>query len=394
MNIKHQKQKLVCQFKIVIPIFIVLFFLNIGFKYFQYKQFVSKNQFVIAKIVLQYKKKNYWVLKLKNSNIEFYTTTYNDLKDILNKEVEINLITKNISFWGYLTKFYAPTFYMGILETPNYKSFIKKQHSNKQISNIFKALFFGDSLYYQTRQQLSTLGISHLLALSGLHLTIISGVLYLILNPVFNFLFPPYINRNIYLGIVILIILFIYLFFVNFPASLVRSFIMEIIIFLFAFSLKDIFSFKLLFLTVLSGITIFPSFLVNLGFFLSVMGVFLIFLFFKYFKFNLINGTIILPIFLYIAMFPISHYFFGNFNYYQLLSPIVTILFTIFYPFEIFLHLIGEGGIIDPLIKEYLLLGDKFREIYINTPIFYSYIFILIIFSTNFFPKWLLNRNP
>ena len=190
MNIKHQKQRLVCQFKIIVPIFIVLFCLNIGIKYFQYKQFISKNQFITAKIVLQYKKKNYWVLKLKNSDIEFYTTTYNDLKDILNKEVEINLITKNISFWGYLTKFYAPTFYMGVLETPNYKNYIKKQHSNKQISNIFEALFFGDSLYYQTRQQLSTLGISHLLALSGLHLTIISGVLYLLFSPLYNIFFP------------------------------------------------------------------------------------------------------------------------------------------------------------------------------------------------------------
>jgi competence protein ComEC len=379
MNMKQLIQLL--KFRWIWQLFSVIFLiflLNISYKYYKYKNFISKSQFITAKIITQYKKKNYWVLKLKNNEIEFYTTTKDDLKDILNSNVEVGVITKKISFWGYLTKFYAPTFHLGVLEKEKYKKFVEHQHRDKYIANIFDALFFGDSLYYKTRQELSTLGISHLLALSGLHLVIISGFLYLILSPIYNLIMPPYRNRNIDLGVVIFIILFSYLYFVGFPASLVRSFIMEIIAFIFAFYLRDIFSFKLLFLTAIVGIIIFPSFLISLGFFLSLSGVFLIFLFFKYFKPTFINGVVILPIYLYLAMIPISHYFFGNFNYCQLLSPFISILFTIFYPFELFLHLIGEGGILDEVIKSYLSLGDNFITFYTASFLFYGYLVLLI----------------
>jgi len=357
--------------------FLFIFILNISYKYYEYKNFISKSEFITAKIVNQYKKKNYWVLKLKNSKVEFYTTIRDDLKDILNSNVEVGVITKKISFVEYLTKFYAPTFHLGLLEQPEYKEWIEKQHKDKYVANIFNALFFGDALYYKTRQELSTLGISHLLALSGFHLAVISGLLYLILSPIYNLLMPPYRNRNIDLGIVIFIILFSYLVFVGFPASLVRSFIMEIIAFCFAFYLRDIFSFKLLFLTAITGSVIFPSFLISIGFFLSLAGVFLIFLFFRYFKATFINGLVILPIYLYVAMFPISHYFFGNFNFYQLFSPIISIIFTFFYPLEIFLHLIGKGGILDEVVKSYLSLGNDFVTFYTPNFIFYSYLVLL-----------------
>jgi len=367
----------------------LVFGLNIGYKYYKYQNFIQKPQFIVAKIVNQYKKKNYWVLKIKNNEVEFYTTTRDNLKDILNKNIEVGVISKKISFWEYLTKFYAPTFKLGILETSNYETFISKQHSDKFMANIFQALFFGDSLYYDTRQKLSTLGISHLFALSGLHLAIISGVLYLIFTPIYNFLFPPYRNRNIDLGILILFILFLYLWFVNFPPSLVRSFVMEFIVFIFAYFLRNIFSFKLLFLAVLFSLVIFPNFIVSLGFFLSVMGVFLIFLFFKYFKVTSFNGLVILPIYLYITMLPISHYFFGNFNFYQLLSPFVTIIFSIFYPFEILLHLIGEGNLLDGFIKNYLDLGELYIKIFTPQIIFYLYLIILVYLAN----KPLHNQN-
>ena len=361
-----------------------LFVLNIGYKYFEYNEFISHSAFIQAKIVNQYKKKNYWVLKLKNNEVIFYTTTKDDLKDILNRKVEVGIITKNIKFLDYLTTFYAPTYHLGILDIPKYKQFINNQHKNKYIANIFDALFFGDSLYYETRVKLSTLGISHLFALSGLHLAIISGFLYLILSPFYNLFAPPYRNRNIDLGILIIGILFLYLWFVNFPPSLVRSFIMEVIVFLVAFNLRDILNFKVLFFTIIFSLVLFPSFIFSIGFFLSVSGVFFIFLFFKYFKVNWINGIFVLPIFLYVTMFPISHYFFGNFNIYQLLSPIISILFSVFYPFEIFLHLIHQGGILDNFIFNYLNLGSKFVDIYTPFWLFYLYLsFMIVLFVRN-----------
>ena len=377
---QHQ-QHLKHQLRLICLLCSFIFVLSLGYKFYSYINFTKKSQFIEGKIVNQYRKKNYWVLKIKSKNLLFYTTTKDDLKNILNRFVEVGLITKNISFWEYLTKFYAPTFHLGLLNIPKYRRFVDNQHKDKALSNIFDALFFGDSLIYETRQKLSTLGISHLLALSGLHLTIISGILYLLFTPLYNIFIPPYRNRNIDLGFLILITLFLYLYFVDFPPSLVRSFVMEMMIFIFAYFLRDIFSFKLLFVAVLTGVIIFPSLIVSLGFFLSVMGVFLIFLFFKYFKPNFINGFLILPIYLYIAMIPISHYFFGNFNYYQLFSPFVTILFSFLYTLEIALHILGIGGIFDEVIKTYLDLGEKFITFYTPTSIFYIYLSFLSFFA-------------
>jgi competence protein ComEC len=362
-------------YRFVILLLVILW----GYKYYQYKQFTSKNQFITAKIVNQYKKKDYWVLKLKNKNIEFYTTTKDDLKDILNKDVEVGVITKKISFWQYLSKFYAPTFNLGILPIPKYKQYIKNQHTDKYIANIFEALFFGDSLYYSTREKLSTLGISHLFALSGFHLGIISAVLYFLLSPIYRFL-PPYRNKNIEIAIFILIILFLYLYFTNFPPSLVRSYLMEIIAFGFAFYLRDIFSFKLLFVVVIVSLVLFPEFITSIGFFMSVMGVFLIFLYFKFIKPSLISG-VFLSFYLYIAMFLITHYFFGNFNYYQLLSPFVSLAFAIFYPLEIILHIFKIGGIFDNYISEYLELGIDYIKIYTPTFVFYGYLVFLFVLA-------------
>ena len=258
-----------------------------------------------------------------------------------------------------------------MLDNPKYKSFVQEQHKNKYIQNLFCALFFGDSLYHKTRIQLANLGISYLLALSGLHLAILSGFLYFLFAPIYSFFVKPYRNKNIDLGILILIVLFCYLWFVGFPPSLVRSFVMEVLAFLFAFSLRNVVSFELLFFSALMCIALFPSFIISIGFFLSVSGVFLIFLFFKYFKATWLNGVIVLPIYLFFSMFLISHYFFGNFSIYQFLSPFISIVFTIFYPLEILLHLVGYGDIMDKVIEFYLNLGNSGENIYATKKVFY-----------------------
>ncbi len=364
----------------IFSLFLLLFSLSLGVRFYSYKKFVSKNQFREFKVVAQYRKKSYWVLKLKDREVSFYTTTRDDIKNLLNRVVEAGVVTKKVSFLEYLTTFYAPTFRLGVVEQPLYEEFVVKQHSSQIVSNIFQALFFGDSLSYEIRQKLSTLGISHLLALSGFHLGIISGIIYLLFSPIYNF-FPPYRNRNIEIGVIVLIILFLYLYFTNFPPSLVRSYFMELVAFLFAFYLKPLLNFELLLLVVVISIILFPSFITSVGFFLSVMGVFLIFLYFKLFSPSLIT-TFLLPFYLYIAMFPIVHYFFTNFNYYQLLSPFVTLLFTLLYPLEIVLHFFGIGGILDSYIIDYLNLGGESIEISVSSSIFYGYLLSLLwIFS-------------
>jgi competence protein ComEC len=245
---------------------------------------------------------------------------------------------------------------------------------------LYKALYFGKSIDYDTREKLSVLGISHLFALSGLHLGFLSGFLFLILAPVYKFFqqrFFPYRNRYFDLGIIVLIIEFFYLYFTNFPPSLVRAFVMEIIIFVsLLYFEKDYF--RVLIFTFLISLIIFFEKVFTLSYFLSFIGVYYIFLFFKYFKVNWVN-SIILSFYMFLMMFVSSHYFFYNFNFYQLFSPLVNILFILFYPLTIFLHIIGFGDLFNNLIKFYLDLGEKFYYVKICDFIFISFIILSLI---------------
>jgi competence protein ComEC len=58
-----------------------------------------------------------------------------------------------------------------------------------------------------------------------------------------------------------------------------------------------------------------------------------------------------LPLWLYFTMLPYSIIIFGNFSIYHPLSIIWTGLFTLFYPIGIFLHLIGYGNLLDPILS-------------------------------------------
>ena len=365
---------------------------NLSIYYVKYLNFKSHKFLNLeAKITNQYKKtkhnKSYFVLKLKSGNLDFYTTSRDNLKDILNKKVYLTIITSNITFYQYLTTFYAPSFYLGVFRDKWYKNFISKQHQNKTIENIYDALYFADSPYYKTRQEFSALGVSHLIALSGLHLGFLSAILYFLFSPIYKFFqkrYFPYRNRFFDLGILVLTILASYLYFVSFPPSLTRSFVMEVLLFIFAIRLKDIFSFWVLFWTAVFVIILFPKYIFSIGLFLSLAGVFYIYLFFHHFKFSKFKIFIILPFYLYLIMTPLAHYFFHQFNYYSFLSPIVSVLFEVFYPLSIILHLINHGNLFDSIILDYLNLGKEF--ISIKTSV-YTFTFLVTISFISIFNK-------
>ncbi|EDM24325.1 ComEC/Rec2 family competence protein [Caminibacter mediatlanticus] len=346
-------------------IFVLILILKLQLSFLSYLNFLGNGYKIVdARVITQYKKKNYYVLKLKNKEVTFYTTSRDDLKNLLNEKLTLTLITKNISFLDYLTTFYAPSFNLKLNPISFIEEKIESQHKYKKISNLYKALYLGEAIDYKTRKELSTLGISYLFALSGLHLGFISLILFLIFSPIYKFFqrYFPYRNRFFDLGILILVVEFLYLYLTSFPPSLIRAYVMEVILFLFAIRLQNIFSLKVLFLTILFSFLIFFTKIFSIGFLLSILGVFYIYLFFRYFRPTFLNG-ILLSFYMFLVMFIISHSFFGNFNIYQLFSPFINLIFTIFYPISIFMHIIGFGGIFDEIIDWYLHLGDNFSLI-------------------------------
>ncbi len=379
--------------KFIVFIFIFLMIIRFQISFlsyidFKYDKFITLN----AKITNQYKKKTYYVLKLKTKNLTFYTTSRENLKKLLNDSVKLTLITSNVSFFDYLFTFYAPSFNIKLLPVSKVEEYIEKQHSNTQIANIFKALFFGESIEYETRKALSTLGISHLIALSGLHLGFISLFLYLLLSvpyKIFQKRFP-YRNRFVDLTAVIFVIEFFYLYITSFPPSLIRAFVLEIVVFLYAYNLKNPFSLKVLAVVFLCSLVLFGVKVFSIGYFLSITGVLYIYLFFKYYKPTFIN-SVFLSFYMFCVMFIVSHSFFGNFNLYQLFSPIINVLFSIFYPVEIFLHIMDYGSLFDGIIIKFLHLGDNFSLF--KLPIWFCILFLALSVAAFFSKKLFYGIN-
>jgi len=374
----------------IICCFILLLFINLYSNYKSYKILTSNEIYTThTKIINIYPKDAYDVLKLSNDNITFFTSTSKNTF-IKNDFISITILTKNIDFVSYLKGFYVNSFNLYKINNPNIlfsklSKFIDSQHLNKDITSLFNALFLAIPVDKLLQNQISTYGISHLIAISGFHLGVLSFVIYFILNLFYmnihkNYL--PYRNKKYDLLILTSLFMFIYLSFLSNQAPLLRAFVMYIFAIFALRSNIKLLSFSVLSLCILLIISLFPKLLFSLSFWFSICGVFYIFLFLKYFKtLPKILLFVFLNIWLYLAINPISHLFFPNTSLYQLFSPFLTIFFSLFYPIELFLHLFNYGDLFDKYISIFLNHKIYTKDIFTNLYflIFYASVSLLSI---------------
>jgi competence protein ComEC len=356
---------------LLLSLFILSYSLLINFQ--NYKNLTRFDSYILKATVLkQYAKtkdsRNYQVLKLKtDSGITFYSGAKESFEDAKGKELTLEIFAGKVTFYEYITTFYAYSKVQNINETKTLKqeldSHIASQHDSENITNIYQALFSATPLNKDLQTTFSTLGVSHLLAISGFHLGVLSGLLFFLMRPIYNFFqnrYFPYRNSKSDIFLIVAFSLLLYLNFLGSPPSLLRAFAMLII----GFALYDrgikIISMQTLLLTGILLLVIFPKLLFSLGFWLSISGVFYIFLFLIHFKhLGKIWQFIIIPFWVYILMLPFSLTIFSNFSIYHPLSIIWTSLFTIFYPLSIFLHLVGFGNLFDGVLENFIFLAQN-----------------------------------
>ena len=363
--------------------FLIFFFISafilsysLLIEYNNYKNLTQFNSSIVnATILKQYTKtkttkggkiKSYQVLKLKSKRgFSFYTSANKSFPYSVIKEVKLELWAGKITFFEYMSSFYAFSKILNVYKTPSVKErlnqIISKQHINKDISETYQALYTAKPLNSEIQTKFSALGISHLVAISGFHLGVLSALLY------FFFKFPYKFFQNRYFPyrsykrdsfVFISIVLLSYLLFLDSPPSLLRAFVMLIIGFILYDRGLKIISMLTLLLTVILLLSLFPRLALSLGFWLSVSGVFYIFLFLIHFKeLSKVWQFILIPFWVYILMLPYSIVIFGNFSIYHPLSIIWTSLFTLFYPLSIFLHLINHGDFLDRILQALLCLN-------------------------------------
>ena len=389
---------------ITFSILIFIFLLNIIYEYLKYVDFKDEEIYETkASIVNIYNKKDYHILKLNDNDMDFFVSIY-DLKNINKFDLlNITIATKNIDFIDYMKGFYTKIIYYDLLDKSktledklSHKITNQHNENNTIISELFNALFLAQPISTKLREICTNYGISHLIALSGFHIGVISLLVYWGLYYPYSFFhqrYFPYRNIKFDLMLIVIVILFIYLVLTNFIPSLSRAFVMLVLgIFLLRSNIK-IFSFLNLCIVFLIIIAIFPKYMFSLSLWFSIFGVFYIFLYIQYFKDykNIYVQLIIFNIWIYLAMNPIVHYFFDTTTYEQLISPLLTILFTIFYPFELFLHFIGYGALLD----EYLLifLERKFDVFSFYTSFWFLLVYLIISLSSIFNKKAFLLLN-
>lgn len=375
-------------------IFLIILFLSLVFlfniihEYMKYKDFTSQEVYYSNfKIQNIYDKEDFYVLKLQEKNLVLYTSIEKDtlIKKLSN--INIAILTTNISFYEFLKGFYTKSLYHDEIfsdDTLKEKLLLKinEQHNNKKLQELFSALFLAIPISKEYREVYTNFSISHLIAISGFHLAILSFIVYWLISFPYSYFHKRYFifrNKRADVMVLTIIILFLYLLLSNLVPSLLRSFIMFVLAFLFLRSNLKILSFQTLVLTFLIIISLFPQFLFSISFWFSIIGVFYIFLYLQYFKeLSKIFSFLLFNIWIFLVFNPIVHFFFFNTSYEQLLSPLITLGFTIFYPFELISHILGYGNFLDSYILDFL--EYKILVFDVETPLWFliSYIFLSI----------------
>ncbi|MGN0973202.1 MAG: DNA internalization-related competence protein ComEC/Rec2 [Bacilli bacterium] len=192
-------------------------------------------------------------------------------------------------------------------------------HINKyKSSSYLKAFILGDTSYIDRNvyKAFQEIGISHLFAISGMHISFLSGIILFILKKLKVEENKRYIITSV--------ILFLYLL-ICFSASVLRSFL-----FFFLLSINKIYYFyiktiNIFILTLSISLLINPFFIYNIGFLFSYIISFYLIILSEYLKkLTKIKQTIIVSIISFLVSFPLSIY-----NFYQV--NILAIIYNLFF---------------------------------------------------------------
>lgn len=372
-----------------------IFLLNLSIEYSKYLDLIEEEIFETQVEVLNiYQKDDFDILKLKASNFDFFTSFPKDEKIDKFQTLNIVFISKDISFLEYLKGFYTKTVYFDFLEKKEkFKDKIIKKinsnHQDKMISELFQALFLALPISKELRDICTNYGIAHVIALSGFHIVVLSFCIYWIVYFPYSFFhqkFFPYRNKRFDILIFTLIFLLYYLILTDIVPSLLRAFVMFCLgIYLLRSNIK-IFSYMTLFYTFLIVIAFFPKYIFSLGFWFSIIAVFYIYLFMQYFKnLNKYFQLFFFNLWMFLIFNPIVHLFFPQTTIEQFLSIIITIAFTLFYPFEIVAHIFDFAIYFDEYIKKFL--EYKFFVYKVKTPLYFFIVYLIFSFLSIFHKK-------
>lgn len=264
------------------------------------------------------------------------------------------------------------------------------EDATPSFKNMVKAVTTGENHIYKDKlDKIRYIGISHIFAMSGLHI----GIVIII----FSFIFSKInISKNIK-NILLILLISIYFLSVEISPSLTRAYLMALFSLISSIIYGSYNIKKSFVLSAVVSLIIKPIWLFNISFqlsYLAMMGIFFLFPIFK--KLNFINSKIIDYILfsfsIQLMLVPISIFTFGILNIYSfftnlLMMPLATLFIYISY-LGVFLENFHLGQFIyyplEFIYKIFDFLIDFFYNFdflsieYYNEYVLYLYIFIFL----------------
>ncbi len=207
-------------------------------------------------------------------------------------------------------------------------------------SAFLKAILLGDKsgLSVARKEAFSIAGVSHVLALSGLHL----GIIYVLLSMLFVQVFKPLANRRVshfMVQVMTLLAIWAYVFLVGMSSSILRSALMLSVYSVISLLDRDKMSINTLSFAGILMLVYNPMLVWDVSFQMSFVAVLSIFLFYK-FIFSLVanraSNKLLLAVWALLAVSfaaqlgtaPLVAYYFGRFSNYFLLANTVVVPLT------------------------------------------------------------------
>lgn len=237
-------------------------------------------------------------MKVPNSNTNFKMFNYKNY--LLSKKIYYVFNIDEIEIKKKVNIFYK------------IKNYLFDKISKKESPYLY-SFILGDSSYIEddVKESIQNNGISHLLAISGMHITFLFNGLYNLFNR---------IKKSKFNLLIINLLLVLYLFLVGFSASSIRAGVMFLVT--KYKKIKPLYLLSLLFIFLLIYN---PYYIYSLGFLLSFNVTFYLILFSKLIEGNYFKKLLITSFISFIAGLPIVIY---NFNSINLLSIFLNILFV------------------------------------------------------------------
>lgn len=258
--------------------------------------------------------------------------------------------------------------------------------------NINKAILLGDNskIKKDLKNKIRYIGLSHIFAMSGLHIGLVIAIFYFILKKTIK-------NKKI-IEILLLILVTLYYFSIKESPSFTRAYVMGVIYLLGRLFYEKVDLGKALFISAIISIFIKPTVIFSISFQLSYVSVVAIIYIFPYVrkinykKFKILD-YILFSTTIQIFLIPLTIYYFNNIQVLSLISnlillPLASFYITINY-IALFLENFYLSFLLNPIIKIFYKLLIYFINLFSELPylsIEYKnknliYIYILVFFT-------------